>query len=236
MTASRLVTPAARGHPRRAPTSLRRLRVGLRRRISSTSSRSPKRTTAASRTPGPGTSRPTWTNLTIADPRVNRTEKSDRDAGEWTPGPARVVCRARHRRQALKYELSVDPRERDVLEALLADGGAQLSCVDADTTSPPSGGHQQRPPAPRSPAPSPSRSPSSGFELEDLVVGNGSASELQGNNASYMATITPRGLGHRDGGHRGRGRAGRGRQPERQPERDGRCSSRSSRTPRRCRL
>ena len=24
-------------------------------------------------------------NLTIADPRVNRTEKSDRDDGEWTP-------------------------------------------------------------------------------------------------------------------------------------------------------
>ena len=35
----------------------------------------------------------------------------------------------------LEYELSVDPRERDALEALLAGGGAQLSCVDADTTS-----------------------------------------------------------------------------------------------------
>ena len=33
--------------------------------------------------------------------------------------------------------------------------------------------------------------PMTGFELEDLVVGNGSASELRGNNASYMATITP---------------------------------------------
>ena len=33
--------------------------------------------------------------------------------------------------------------------------------------------------------------PVTGFELEDLVVGNGSASELQGNNASYMVTITP---------------------------------------------
>ena len=30
-----------------------------------------------------------------------------------------------------------------------------------------------------------------GFELEDLVVGNGSASELQGNNATYTVTITP---------------------------------------------
>ena len=36
-------------------------RMGLRRRTSSTSSRSPKRTTAASRTTGDGTSRPTWT-------------------------------------------------------------------------------------------------------------------------------------------------------------------------------
>ena len=33
--------------------------------------------------------------------------------------------------------------------------------------------------------------PVTGFELKDLVVGNGSASELRGNNASYMATITP---------------------------------------------
>ena len=34
-----------------------------------------------------------------------------------------------------------------------------------------------------------------GFELEDLVVGNGSASELQGNNATYTATITPEASG-----------------------------------------
>ena len=35
-----------------------------------------------------------------------------------------------------------------------------------------------------------------GFELEDLVVGNGSALELQGNNASYYtATITPEASG-----------------------------------------
>ena len=33
--------------------------------------------------------------------------------------------------------------------------------------------------------------PVTGFELEDLVVGNGSASALQGSNASYTATITP---------------------------------------------
>ena len=33
--------------------------------------------------------------------------------------------------------------------------------------------------------------PVTGFELQDLVVGNGSASELQGNQASYTATATP---------------------------------------------
>ena len=33
--------------------------------------------------------------------------------------------------------------------------------------------------------------PVTGFELQDLVVGSGSASQLQGSNASYTATITP---------------------------------------------
>ena len=33
--------------------------------------------------------------------------------------------------------------------------------------------------------------PVTGFELKDLVVGNGSATELQGSDASYVATITP---------------------------------------------
>ena len=30
----------------------------------------------------------------------------------------------------LEYGLTVDPAERDALEALLAGGGAQLNCVD----------------------------------------------------------------------------------------------------------
>ena len=30
-----------------------------------------------------------------------------------------------------------------------------------------------------------------GFELADLIVGNGSASELQGSEATYTATVTP---------------------------------------------
>ena len=90
---------------------------------------------------------------------MNRTEKSDRDAGEWTPARHGAWFAERVIAVKLEYGLSVDATERDALEALLAGGGAQLSCVDADTTSPTvaissdaSGpGHR---------VPSPSRSPS----------------------------------------------------------------------------
>ena len=34
-----------------------------------------------------------------------------------------------------------------------------------------------------------------GFELVDLTVGNGTASELQGDTASYTATVTPTATG-----------------------------------------
>ena len=132
-------------------------------------------------------------NLTIADPQVNRTEKSDRDAGEWTPARHGAWFAERVIAVKLEYGLSVDARERDALEALLAGGGAQLSCVDADTMSPTV--------AISSDASAPVAGPFSitvafsepvtGFELDDLVVGNGSASELQGSNASYTVTITP---------------------------------------------
>ena len=155
-------------------------------------------------------------NLTIADSRVNRTEKSDRDAGQWTPARHGAWFAAQVIAVKLEYGLSVDPAERAALEALLAGGGAQLSCVDADTTSPAV--------AISSDASAPVTGPFSiaiafsepvtGFELEDLVVGNGSASELQGNNATYTVTITPD-LRHRNGGHRGRRVAGQRRQPER---------------------
>ena len=37
--------------------------------------------------------------------------------------------------------------------------------------------------------------PVTGFELEDLVVGNGVASELEGNGARYTATVTPTAAG-----------------------------------------
>lgn len=132
-------------------------------------------------------------NLTIADPTVNRSEKSDRDAAEWTPARHGAWFAGQVIAVKLKYGLSVDPAERDALERLLAGGGAQLSCVAADTTAPTV--------AISSDATGPVNGPFpimivfsesvTGFELDDLVVSNGSASSLQGNNADYTATITP---------------------------------------------
>ena len=68
-------------------------------------------------------------NLTIADPAVNRDQKSDRDAGEWRPPrnsgwfATRVVA-VKH-----KYALSVNPSERDALQSMLAsDPNRQVSC------------------------------------------------------------------------------------------------------------
>ena len=132
-------------------------------------------------------------NLTIADPQVNRTEKSDRDAGEWTPARHGAWFAERVIAVKLEYGLSVDARERDALEALLAGDGAQLSCVDADTTSPTVAitSDASAPVAGAFSITVAFSEPVIGFELEDLVVGNGSASELQGSNASYTATITP---------------------------------------------
>ena len=68
-------------------------------------------------------------NLTIADPTVNRSQKSDRDAAEWMPARHGAWFAERVIQVKLEYGLSVDPAERDALEALLAGGEAQLNCV-----------------------------------------------------------------------------------------------------------
>ena len=69
-------------------------------------------------------------NLTIADPTVNRSQKSDRDAADWMPARHGAWFAERVIQVKLEYGLSVDPAERDALEALLAGGEAQLNCVD----------------------------------------------------------------------------------------------------------
>ena len=70
-----------------------------------------------------------------SDTRVRRRRPDRWPAGEWTPARPGAWFAERVIAVKLEYELSVDPRERDALEALLAGGGAQLSCVDADTGS-----------------------------------------------------------------------------------------------------
>ena len=58
-------------------------------------------------------------NLTIADPTVNRHQKSDLDAGEWEPPENRGWFAARVVAVKQKYGLSVNPDERDALQAML---------------------------------------------------------------------------------------------------------------------
>ena len=70
-------------------------------------------------------------NLTIADPTVNRSEKSDRDAAEWMPARHGAWFAARVIAVKREYALSVDPAERDALEMLLAQSEAELNCVGA---------------------------------------------------------------------------------------------------------
>ncbi len=132
-------------------------------------------------------------NLTIADPTVNRVEKSDRDAAGWMPARHGAWFAQRVIAVKLEYGLSVDPAERDALAALLASGGAELNCVDADTTAPTvTIGTTASAPvnAPFSITVTFSE-PVTGFDLEDLVVGNGRPTELQGSDENYAATITP---------------------------------------------
>ena len=68
-------------------------------------------------------------NLTIADPAVNRDEKSDRDAGEWGPPRNRGWFAARVVAVKQKYDLSVNPAERDALQSMLdSDPRREVAC------------------------------------------------------------------------------------------------------------
>ena len=68
-------------------------------------------------------------NLTIADPTVNRSQKSAKDAAEWRPTRHGAWFAERVIQVKLEYGLTIDPAERDALKVLLASGGAQLNCV-----------------------------------------------------------------------------------------------------------
>ena len=59
-------------------------------------------------------------NLTLAGPRVNRYEKVDRDAAEWLPAQNRCWFAARVIAVRQRYELTIDRREADALDQVLA--------------------------------------------------------------------------------------------------------------------
>ena len=68
-------------------------------------------------------------NLTIAAPSVNRNEKSDRDAGDWMPEMNQGWFAATVVAVKQKYQLSVNPAERDALGAMLAaDSSRTVMC------------------------------------------------------------------------------------------------------------
>ena len=68
-------------------------------------------------------------NLTIADPTVNRHEKSDRDAAEWRPSRNTGWFAASVVAVKQKYGLSVNPAERDALASMLAsDSSRTVTC------------------------------------------------------------------------------------------------------------
>ena len=77
-------------------------------------------------------------NLTIADPVVKRTQKAARDAGEWGPPRNSGWFAARVVAVKQKYGLSVNPAERDVLQAMLnSDLSRTVKCGEGLT---PTGG------------------------------------------------------------------------------------------------
>ena len=63
-------------------------------------------------------------NLTLASPRVNRHQKSGKDAAEWLPVRNRCWFAARVVEVRRAYDLTINPREAVVLEQILAECGS----------------------------------------------------------------------------------------------------------------
>ena len=59
-------------------------------------------------------------NLTLASPEVNRSQKSGKDAAEWLPDLNRCWFARRVIEVGYQYDLTIDERERDVLESILS--------------------------------------------------------------------------------------------------------------------
>ena len=72
-------------------------------------------------------------NLTLADPSVNRHQKSDKDAAEWLPDLNQCWFADRIVQVRLKYELTVDQAEADAL-GLVLTGCASVEMVVVSAT------------------------------------------------------------------------------------------------------
>ena len=66
-------------------------------------------------------------NLTLADAATNRS-KSAHDAAEWRPQHNGAWMAHRVIEVKRRHDLSVDPAERDALEAMLASGPDRITC------------------------------------------------------------------------------------------------------------
>ena len=75
-------------------------------------------------------------NLTLADPTANR-RKSARDAAGWRPRYNAAWMAHRVVEVKRRHGLSVDPAERDALEALLASGPDRITCEGATPAAAP---------------------------------------------------------------------------------------------------
>ena len=67
-------------------------------------------------------------NQTVADRTVNRSQKSDKDAADWTPPRNGAWFADRVIRVKRRYGLSVDRAEAEALRALLLGGSPVLAC------------------------------------------------------------------------------------------------------------
>ena len=72
-------------------------------------------------------------NLTLADPSVNRHQKSDKDAAEWLPDLNKCWFADRIVQVRLKYELTVDQAEADAL-GLVLTGCSSVEMVVVSAT------------------------------------------------------------------------------------------------------
>ncbi len=69
-------------------------------------------------------------NLTLASPSVNRSQKSGKDAAEWLPDLNQCWFAGRVVEVRQRYNLTIDRRERDVLEGVLSGCASTAMVVD----------------------------------------------------------------------------------------------------------